>query len=120
VRRSIALGNLARGQATLDLPSGQQSTQARHPRRRVVLHVHLAHDAVLGAGGIARLDEAPGPVTAEQVRLWCANPEAEVTVQPVLDLADQIHVSSYEASARLRLQTQLRDLVLLTALRATP
>ena len=48
-------------------------------------------------------------MTAEQVREWCANPDAQITVQPVLDLADHIHVSSYQASARLKLQTQLRD-----------
>ena len=75
----------------------------------MVLHVHLEHAAVLGAGGLARLQEAGGPVTAEQVREWCGNPEAQITVQPVLDLADHLHVGSYEASARLRLQTQLRD-----------
>ena len=32
-----------------------------------------------------------------------------MTVQPVLDLAEHIQVGSYEASARLKLQTQLRD-----------
>ncbi len=74
-----------------------------------MLHVHLEHAAVLGAGGLARLQEASGPVTAAQVREWCANPDAQITVQPVLDLADHLHVGSYEASARLRLQTQLRD-----------
>ena len=63
----------------------------------------------LGAGGLARLQEASGPVTAEQVREWCAHPDAQITVQPVLDLAEHIHVGSYQASARLKLQTQLRD-----------
>ena len=75
----------------------------------MVLHVHLEHAAVLGAGGLARVQEAAGPVTAEQVRAWCGNPDTQVTVQPVLDLADHLHVDSYEASARLKLQTQLRD-----------
>ena len=67
--------------------------------------------AVLGAGGLARLQETRGPVTAEQVREWCANPDTQISVQPVLDLAEHLHVGSYEASARLKLQTQLRDLV---------
>ena len=79
----------------------------------MVLHVHLEHAAVQGigggAGGLARVQEAPGPITAEQVRTWCANPDAQITVQPVLDLAEHIHVGSYQASARLKLQTQLRD-----------
>jgi hypothetical protein len=108
VRRSIALGNLARHQPALDLDGPDRLSSA--PRtRQVVLHVHLEQAAVLGAGGLARLEEACGPVTAEQVRLWCGNPDAQVTVQPVLDVAEHLHVTSYEASARLRLQTQLRD-----------
>ncbi len=71
--------------------------------------MHLEHAAVLGAGGLARLQETGGPVTAAQVRQWCGNPDTQITVQPVLDLADHIHVGSYEASARLKLQTRLRD-----------
>ena len=64
-----------------------------------------------GAGGLARVQEVPGPVTAEQVRLWCGNPDTHVTVQPVLDLADHIQVGAYEAPDRLKTQTTLRDLV---------
>ena len=95
-------------QHTLDLADPPTQPHQRRSRR-VVLHVHLEQAAVLGAGGLARLQEVSGPVTAEQVRDWCANPDAQVTVQPVLDLAEHLHVGSYEASARLRLQTQLRD-----------
>ncbi len=110
VRRAQAIGNLARGQATLDLPNRDDSAPGPSRRRReVVLHVHLEQAAVLGAGGIARLQETRGPITAEQVREWCAAPDAQITVQPVLDLAEHIHVGSYQASARLKLQTQLRD-----------
>ena len=113
VRRSIAAGNLARTQQTLDLTETAEKTggPTRRRMREVVLHVHLEEAAVLGAGGLARLHEARGPVTAEQVRAWCANPDTAVTVQPVLDLAEHLHVGSYEASARLKLQTQLRDLI---------
>jgi hypothetical protein len=111
VRRSIAAGNLARNQQALDLSSAPDDQRRRSQRRQVVLHVHLEHAAVLGAGGLARVHETPGPVSAEQVRVWCGNPDTQVTVQPVLDLAQHLHVGSYQASARLRLQTQLRDLV---------
>jgi hypothetical protein len=108
VRRSIAAGNLARNQLTLDL-----DTPADQPRstkqRQVVLHVHLEQAAVLGAGGLARVHETPGPITAAQVRAWCGNPDTQVTIQPVLDLAEHLHVDAYQASARLKLQTQLRD-----------
>ena len=100
VRRSIAVGDLARGQQTLDLAREDGPTRRRP--RRVVLHVHLEHAAVLGAGGLAHLHEVPGPITAEQVRHWCASPDAQVTVQPVLDLAEHLHVNSYHASARLK------------------
>ena len=109
VRRALAVGNLARGQATLDLPDGETAPGPSRRTREVVLHVHLEQAAVLGAGGIARLQETRGPITAAQVREWCAAPDAQITVQPVLDLAEHIHVGSYEASARLKLQTQLRD-----------
>ena len=110
VRRSIAAGNLARAQLTLDLEPAEAPQPRQRPKRQVVLHVHLEHNAVLGAGGLARVHEAPCPVTAEQVRAWCGNPDTHVTVQPVLDLAEHLHVNSYQASARLKLQTQLRDL----------
>ena len=52
VRRSIAVGNLARHQLTLDLPSDDRP-QPRSRKRAVVLHVHLEHAAVTGAGGLA-------------------------------------------------------------------
>ena len=108
VRRSLAAGNLARGQQH---PRPRRDRQRAEPRREreVVLHVHLEHAAVLGAGGLARVQETRGPITAEQVREWCANPDTNITVQPVLDLAEHLQVGSYEASARLKLQTQLRD-----------
>jgi hypothetical protein len=106
VRRAIAVGNLARNQQALEFQDGEAG---RRTRRQLVLHVHLSQGAVLGASGLARLNEAPGPITAAQVREWCAQPDANITVQPVVDLGEHIHVGSYEASARLKLQTQLRD-----------
>ena len=110
VRRAIAAGNLARGQPP-STSIGDPAEAEPTPQAEVALHVHLEHAAVLGAGGLARLQETGGPVTAAQVREWCAHPDTAITVQPVLDLADHIHVGSYEASARLKLQTQLRDLI---------
>jgi len=110
VRRSIALGDLARGQQPLDLDtSGGQPR--RKAKRQVVLHVHVSDHAVAGAGGLARVEEVNGPITAEQVRLWCGNPDTEVRVQPVIDLAEHIHVDAYEASERLKNQVDLRDVI---------
>ena len=56
-----------------------------------------------------RVRGLPGPITAEQVRAWCGNPDTQVTVKPVLDLEGHIHVNCYEASDRLKAQTELRD-----------
>jgi hypothetical protein len=102
VRRSKALGILARGQRALD-----REPDKKAERRRVVLHVHLSDAALTGTGGLARLDEVRGPVTAEQVRGWCG--AADVTVKPVIDLAERIHVDAYEIPDRLRDQIKLRD-----------
>ena len=48
-------------------------------------------------------------VTADQIRSWCANPDTQVTVKPVIDLNEHIHVEGYEVPERLREQTRLRD-----------
>ena len=48
-------------------------------------------------------------VTADQIRTWCANPDTQVIVKPVIDLNEHIHVEGYEVPARLREQTMLRD-----------
>jgi hypothetical protein len=113
VRRSVALGELARGQQPLDFEPDEKPRprrgRNRGRKREVVLHVHLEQAAVLGSGGLARIDEAAGPVTAEQVRLWCGNPETTVTLTPVIDLDEHIHVDSYQASERLKNQVDLRE-----------
>jgi hypothetical protein len=103
VRRAKALGLLARGQG-VDLPEG-----AEPRRRQVVLHVHLAQAALHGHGdGIATLKRPSGhplgQVTVEQVYDWCHNPGADITVKPVLDLAELIRSTGYQPSARLREQ----------------
>jgi hypothetical protein len=108
VRRSIALGNLARHQQALDLAGDSPRPQSRR-RREVVLHVHLDEAAVLGAGGLARVEEVAGPITAAQVRSWCGNPDTTVTIKPVIDLGEHLHVDSYQVPERLKNQVDLRD-----------
>ena len=108
VRRSIAAGNLARNQHTLDLANDRPRAAPASARWCCT----STSNTPPSSGRRPRPAPGdPGSVTAEQVRLWCATPDTQVTVQPVLDLADHIHVNAYEASARLKLQTQLRDLV---------
>ena len=108
VRRSMALGFLARGESPIPEETEDADGSGKRPeRRRVVLHVHISEAAVLGAGGLARLHETRGAVTAEQVRLWCS--DAQVVVKPVLDLDQHQHVECYEIPDRLKQQASLRD-----------
>ena len=112
VRRSIAAGNLARNQQPLDLGEDEQPSPQPPP----------APQARGGAARPPRTRRGPGRRRARPPpggprpghrragpRSGAATPTAQVTVQPVLDLAEHIHVGSYEACARLKLQTQLRD-----------
>ena len=109
VRRAQAVGALARRQLSLDLnadPDADDRVRSRpgktHKPRQVVLHVHLSEAAIRGeAGGIGRCENTRSPVTAEQIRDWCANPDAQVVVKPVLDLDDHHHVDAYEVPDRI-------------------
>jgi len=118
VRRSIAAGQLARNQLALDLDAGREEevsaiTSRRRPKpRQVVLHAHLSDTAINGNSGsreLARVATQRRVLTADQVRAWCANPDAEVMVKPVIDLYEHIHVEGYEVPDRLREQVLLRD-----------
>ena len=115
VRRSQAVAGLARRQLAFDLNNTESDADADGPSRtrtarkprQVVLHVHLAEAAIRGEGGIGRMENHRTPVTAEQIRDWCANPDAEVVVKPVIDLADHHHVEGYEVPARIAEQAAL-------------
>jgi hypothetical protein len=48
-------------------------------------------------------------VDADQVKAWCASPDAQVTVKPVIDLAEHLHVGAYEVPDRLAEQAALVD-----------
>ena len=75
------------------------------------MYVHLSDAAVTPgaplAGEFGRVENTRGPVHAEQIRQWCGNPDAQVTVQPVIDLNEHIDVEAYEIRGRLREQTVL-------------
>jgi len=118
VRRSIAAGQLARNQLALELDNGRDEDEAattarRRPKpRQVMLHVHLSDTAITGTSGwveLARVENQRRIVTADQIRTWCASPDAEVVVKPVIDLNEHIHVEGYEVPDRLREQVALRD-----------
>ncbi|MGI9155361.1 MAG: hypothetical protein ACR2FG_01785, partial [Marmoricola sp.] len=44
-----------------------------------------------------------------QIRDWCGHADAQVTVKPVIDLNEHIHVSAYEVPDRLAEQAALVD-----------
>ena len=66
--------------------AGAAQRKVRKPRQ-VVLYVHLSDAAVVPgaplAGEFGRVENTRGPVHAEQIRQWCGNPDAQITVQPV-------------------------------------
>ena len=87
-------------------PSG---VELRKLRPRVVLHIHLSHEALWAftdgkpciIGGAARL-EGVGPITLGQVRRFLADTGCDVKVQPVVDPQDTPPVDGYEIPRRIR------------------
>jgi hypothetical protein len=81
----------------------------------VTLYVHLTDRSLAGdgawedAGVVARVERGDTLVTADQVRAWCGNPSARVTVTPVLDLDQHRHVAQYQVPDRIADQADLRD-----------
>ena len=120
VRRSMALGVMARRDLTLDLtghgPVVEEARQGRHetpqPRcRTVTLHIHLSQAAIEGldpAATVGRIDNTRSPVTAEQIRQWCQT-AGTIVVRPVLDIAGHEPTGAYEIAERQARQVLLRD-----------
>ncbi len=104
VRRSLAVGEIARQQLALDLDTGEI-----HPGhgRSVVLNVHLTDAAIEGVGGnVARCGNTRTPVLLDQVKQWCQS-AGQITVVPIKDLAAHHHVEAYEIPDRIKTQTEL-------------
>ncbi len=134
VRRAKALGYLSRGDLTLDLADagGRAATSASEKRasrpptrtRQVVLHIHLSEAALRGNEGpgtpevdpdtgmlglhLARVENHHQTLTADAVREWLSVPGTHITVKPVIDLADQIAVDSYEIPDRISQRVRLK------------
>jgi hypothetical protein len=104
VRRSMAVGELARQQLSLDLSVVEEGApRPSRNRRKLVLYVHLSQDAVT-----ARLERGNALVTAGQVRDWCGE-ASSVTVKPVLDPAVHDPVDSPVVPDRHRELVAVRD-----------
>ncbi|MFL6059677.1 MAG: HNH endonuclease signature motif containing protein [Marmoricola sp.] len=95
VRRAMAMGLLARGEATTS-------------RRKVGLIVHLPADT---DNATALVETVGGPrlLTQATVAEWCGNPDVTVVVKPVIDLNDRLTSHSYEVPDRIQDQVELRD-----------
>jgi hypothetical protein len=91
VRRAMALGRLARGEAT-----GHQ----------VTLYVHLPASTEPTA-----LLENRGPhlLTQAQVATWCGNPDVKVVIKPVIDLHEPLSAIAYAVPDRIKEHVELRD-----------
>jgi hypothetical protein len=98
VRRSQAVGELARADLMLDLDGA--------PARRATINVHITEATLTGDNPVARWNDRP--ISAEQVREWLGS-ATSVVVRPVVDLAEHVPVDSYEIPDRHRGQVELRD-----------
>lgn len=105
VRRSLALGALARGDQTLVFDA---------PQREVVLHVHLqagadpSHATTDDLGGTAFVESHRRLLTVEQIREWTRT-AGKVTVRPVLDLHRGLSTEGYAIPERIREHVIARD-----------
>lgn len=113
-RRATALGELARNQLALDFPHvGHEPAAASgrtRARRPVTLYLHLSEAALSQAAGqVGRCGNTRTPIDPATIRAWCGHPDAQVSVKPVLDLADHVATEAYEVPDRLAEQVELRD-----------
>jgi hypothetical protein len=124
VRRAQAVGDLARGQAPLDLlthqpeqpgAAGADTAPPRVKPRQVVLYAHLSEEALAGTScddldPVARLERGNMLVSVEQVRAWCGAPSTtQITVQPVIDLDQCIEADSDTVPGSIAEHVALRD-----------
>jgi hypothetical protein len=114
VRRSKAVGEIARRDATLfssvEPPSSVEpveTTTRMRTDRDVVLYVHLTDTALAGLNPVGRCANTRSPVLTEQIRGWCGT-SGRITVKPVLDLAGHDPVEAYERPGRHDEQVELR------------
>ena len=70
VRRSIALGDLARRQLAFGF-----DTEPNGPGRGVDLHVHISEDAIYGTESVGRCGNTRSPVSVDQIRGMVRQPQ---------------------------------------------
>ena len=120
VRRSMALGEMARTQTAFDLSGGDDvitreahAKVARTTARRVDLHLHFSAvaepDDSTSIAATGFLENGRRLLLLDQVRRWAGESHTEVRILPVIDLNASIESDGYVPSPRLRRQVQLRD-----------
>ena len=116
VRRSRALGELARLQTSLDLAAAAgavRDVDRLPPAREVVLHAHLevhaTKDGGIAFGPTGRLEEGQRLVLLDQVKSWCGDSGTTVVVRPVIDLSSRLETPAYAVPDRIREHVVLRD-----------
>ncbi len=96
-----------------------ETTKPTSRTRQVVLHIHLSEAALKSSPEVdpdtgmlglhlARVENHHQTLTADAVREWLSVPGTQVTVKPVIDLADQIAVDSYEIPDRISQRVKLK------------
>ena len=100
VRRSMAAGALARGQAMLPVVEEVAQQPSRNPRQ-IVLNVHT------DGSDFAHLEHSQRLHSLEQVRDWCGNPSASVHVRQVIDLNEHRWAEGHDPTPLLREQVLL-------------
>jgi len=88
-------------------PSPSPTADPKRWMQSATLYVHMNEDCFTGVeNGVART-EGHGPITIDQAREFLAH--ANVTIKPVVDLADARPVDGYEAPSALWEQMFLRN-----------
>ncbi|MBE7323409.1 DUF222 domain-containing protein, partial [Nocardioides sp. Y6] len=98
VRRSMALGELARQQTSLDLAGADaEDENVQRKARRVDLHLHFTAevqpDGTTGINPIGLLENGQKLALLSQVRSWVRGTHTEVRILPVIDLNTQLSTS---------------------------
>ena len=116
VRRSLALGEIARDQLALDLTTDPDTgavavARPAPARRSVTLYVHLSESALTRTGCDLGRVENRGPTTvlASTLREWLGVAGTQVTVRPVIDLNTEMSSTAHELPERMSEQALLRD-----------
>jgi len=104
--RAIAFGWLARPEDVTSLLNAPDAAAPRRAHQRATIYLHLHESVLLGAScGVGRVERL-GPATLEQIARLLGH--AHVTINPVIDLVEQVSVNAYEFPTRVAERARLR------------